>query len=500
MLEKILEQGVTSTLHFRREGVLKRLLCVSFIAFSDLLTFLIALQLGILLRTQVLPWIFPSLLPSFELEHYLDFWWMPTLWLLFLGIEGLYTQRRTYWEEVRALWKAATLAMLTIFAVVALGKLSSWVSRPTLTFAWVALLALSPVSRSFIKRLLFRLGLWRKNVLILGAARTGQLAFKALHRECMLGYQVVGFLDDDPEKQGKIMGEFNGMPVCVLGSLKQASLLITAGLAEEVVVAMPGLSEEKLLRLVEELQKCAATVKVIPNVWSLPVLSLKLDGFLHDRLFMITLPYNLSKPWNRMLKRGFDLLLATGLLVALSPVIVLSALAIKLTSRGPIIYKHLRIGQGGRRFYCYKFRTMVMNADVMLQELLERDPIAKWEFERFRKLRNDPRVTPVGRVLRKLSIDEIPQLFNVLKGEMSLIGPRPVMNDELEKYYSGYEDWYFSVRPGITGLWQVSGKSDLGYGDRVAMDIWYIRNWSLWLDVIIAIRTAKTVLGMKGAY
>ena len=478
----------------------KQLLCLISLVVSDLLTFFVALQLGILLRTYGLAWIFSDLYGTFELEHYFDFWWMPLMWLFFLGVEGLYTQRRIYWDEVGHLWKAATLAMLTIFAVVALGKLSQYVSRPTLAFTWVGLLALSPLARSLAKRLLFRLGLWRKNIIILGAARTGQLALQAFQREPLLGYQVIGFLDDDPNKQGKILGEFQGMPVCVLGPLSQARELLAHGMAEEAVVAMPGLPEEKLLQLAEELQKYAGAVKVIPNVWSLPMFSLKLEGFLHDRLFIVSLPLNLAKPWNRWLKRGFDLIIATSLLLIAAPVMIVCALAIKLTSRGPVIYKHRRIGQGGRVFYCYKFRTMVLNADKLLQELLSRDPEAKWQFERYRKLKHDPRVTLVGRVLRKLNLDELPQLFNVLRGEMSLIGPRPVMEDELQKYYYGYEDWYFSIKPGITGLWQVSGKNELEYGQRVALDIWYIRSWSLWLDVIILFKTIKIMLNIKGNY
>lgn len=159
----------------------------------------------------------------------------------------------------------------------------------------------------------------------------------------------------------------------------------------------------------------------------------------------------------------------------------------------------MRIGKNGKPFPCYKFRSMCVDAKIKLEELLETDPEAKAEWERDFKLRNDPRVTKSGAFLRKTSLDELPQIFNVLKGEMSLVGPRPIIHEELERY-GEYVDDYLMVKPGITGMWQVSGRSDIDYEERVLLDSWYVRNWSVWIDIVMLFKTFKVVLLRKGAY
>ncbi len=198
-------------------------------------------------------------------------------------------------------------------------------------------------------------------------------------------------------------------------------------------------------------------------------------------------------------KRWIDIVATTIILLSLLPLFLFTAMAIAIGSRGPILFGHERIGFGGRKFRCWKFRTMCKNADRVLQEHLANDASARSEWARHRKLKNDPRVTPLGRVLREYSVDELPQLFNVLKGDMSLIGPRPVVKDELE-YYGCDALHYCSARPGITGLWQVSGRSDTDYDRRVELDIKYVQSWSLREDLKILLRTVPTVLGAQGSY
>jgi undecaprenyl-phosphate galactose phosphotransferase len=166
---------------------------------------------------------------------------------------------------------------------------------------------------------------------------------------------------------------------------------------------------------------------------------------------------------------------------------------------GPAFYFQNRIGKNGKAFKCWKFRSMVTNADQILKEILEKDPVAREEYARDYKLKDDPRITKVGHFLRKSSLDEIPQLYNVLKGEMSLVGPRPVVKAE-EVYYGDKFEQYMAVRPGITGLWQVSGRNDVSYDQRVALDVWYVQNWSVWTDLVILFKTTFVVLYRKGAY
>jgi exopolysaccharide production protein ExoY len=199
-------------------------------------------------------------------------------------------------------------------------------------------------------------------------------------------------------------------------------------------------------------------------------------------------------------KRAFDLFTGLILLAIASPVMLFLWLLIR-SDGGCGLYGHPRIGKDGREFRCLKFRTMVTDADVALPQLLDTDPVARAEWERSHKLTSDPRVTQFGRVLRATSLDELPQLFNVLRGDMSLVGPRPVVRDELDQFYHGdAREAYLSVRPGVTGLWQISGRSDASYDQRVSLDTKYVGSSSLWLDIVILIKTVAVVLRQRGAY
>lgn len=200
------------------------------------------------------------------------------------------------------------------------------------------------------------------------------------------------------------------------------------------------------------------------------------------------------------IKTLFDFTLTAVGTVAISPLLAYIAYRIKKEDPGPIFFAHTRIGKDGKPFPCYKFRSMVVNSKEMLEKHLAENPEARAEWEREFKLKNDPRVTPIGQVLRKSSLDELPQIFNVLKGEMSLVGPRPVVQEELDKYYGEAVKEYCSVKPGITGLWQVSGRSDVDYPERVAMDVEYVRTRNLWKDIVILYKTFDVVLNKKGAY
>ena len=198
-------------------------------------------------------------------------------------------------------------------------------------------------------------------------------------------------------------------------------------------------------------------------------------------------------------KRVFDIVVAGGVLIAVAPLIALIALAIKLDDRGPVLFRQTRIGRERRLFQCLKFRTMVTDAPERLRQLLELDPVAAAEWTASRKLRYDPRVTAIGAILRRSSLDELPQLFNVLKGDMSIVGPRPVTDEELERYASSIGE-YLACRPGITGLWQVSGRSKTTYDKRVACDAFYARNWSMALDAKILVVTIPSLVLSDSAF
>ena len=201
-----------------------------------------------------------------------------------------------------------------------------------------------------------------------------------------------------------------------------------------------------------------------------------------------------------LVKTAFDYILTLVGAVFISPLLVYIAYRIKKEDPGPVFFAHTRIGKDGKPFPCYKFRSMVVNSQEMLQKYLAENPAAREEWERDFKLKDDPRVTPIGKFLRSTSLDELPQIFNVLRGEMSLVGPRPVIQEELDKYYGETAKLYCTVKPGITGLWQVSGRSDIGYDERVALDATYIKYRSMWGDIVILWKTIGVVLMKKGAY
>ncbi|ACM30577.1 sugar transferase [Agrobacterium sp. SHOUNA12C] len=204
-------------------------------------------------------------------------------------------------------------------------------------------------------------------------------------------------------------------------------------------------------------------------------------------------------PTGGILKRGFDVTAALMGLILISPLFLMLMLLVKLSDRGPIFYGHRRIGHNGKTFGCLKFRTMVVDGDRVLQAYLQANPRAMDEWRATRKLQNDPRVTLVGAVLRKLSLDELPQLINIIRGEMSVVGPRPVVEDELERYETS-AIYYLQSRPGLTGLWQVSGRNDVSYESRVAFDTHYVKNWSLSSDMMIIAKTIPAVCLSRGSY
>jgi len=199
-------------------------------------------------------------------------------------------------------------------------------------------------------------------------------------------------------------------------------------------------------------------------------------------------------------KRIFDIVFSIFAIIITLPLFIIIALLIKLTDGGNIIYVHERIGKGGKKFKVLKFRSMYMNADKKLEEILKNNPKAKEEWEKTFKLKNDPRITPIGKFLRKTSLDELPQFINVLKGDMSIVGPRPVVEEELKKYYKDKAELYKSIKPGITGYWQVEGRSDTDYNERIKMDEYYIKNRSFLMDLKIIIKTIKIMITGKSAY
>lgn len=394
-------------------------------------------------------------------------------------------------EELRRLFGATSLVFGGLVAFLFFTKEEPVYSRAIVLLAWGLVLICVPLSRAFMRYLFASRPWWGVPTVVLGAGRTAEILVRNLKRWPGLGLKVVAFLDDDPEKWGKAI---EGVPV--LGGLGLAGELRGKGISY-AVLAMPGVRRERLLEILEEQGKQFPHLLLIPDL--LGMASLFVSPRDLGGLLGLEIRQNLLLPWPRTFKRVFDVVVSAFLLVVLLPLFLLIALLIKLSSPGPVFYGHLRVGQGGKQFRAWKFRTMVQNADCVLSYYLEAHPELRVEWERDQKLKKDPRVTPIGRILRKTSLDELPQLWNVLKGEMSLVGPRPIVEGEVSKY-GPFFGVYLRVRPGVTGLWQVSGRNETGYEERVNLDAYYVRNWSPWLDFYILARTVWVVLTGKGAY
>jgi len=239
-------------------------------------------------------------------------------------------------------------------------------------------------------------------------------------------------------------------------------------------------------------------ISVIPTLRGIPLYGTDMSHFFGYEALMLQVQNNLSRVSARFLKRVFDFFAAAFLLTIMSP--LFAYVGYKVTrDGGSAFYGHERVGRNGKKFKCYKFRSMIINSQEVLENLLAADPVAKAEWDKDFKLKNDPRITRIGQFLRKTSLDELPQLWNVLKGDMSLVGPRPIVQNELSRYGANKE-YYLMTNPGMTGLWQVSGRSDTDYDRRVYLDVWYAKNWSLWYDIAILFKTINVVVHHDGAY
>jgi Undecaprenyl-phosphate galactose phosphotransferase WbaP len=480
-----------------------QVICVVALAMTDVSAIALSLELAILMRRFLIPHVDARVRPTtFSFSHYLHFGWLWVLPLLFFAFEGLYTRRRSLTNEVGYLFKAVVLSLIATLAFLALTQENPLVSRTTILLTAMNLLILLPIVRYWTKRILVTLGPWRKRILILGATDMTGLVMRGLTSDPFLGYEIAGVLDDNRDIRGMCVGDFKGMAVYVLGTLSEAREQMERTDSRDVLIAMPDLPEEELLALVHNLQPYCDSIYVVPQLWSLPIMNLQVDGLLHQRVMMLKLSNNLLKPWNGWLKRGIDLLLGTAFTLMALPICLVVAILVKLDSKGPVLFIQERLGYRGGSFRCFKFRTMRVGGEEVFEHYLESNPHAMDEWRKYAKLtRHDPRLTRLGGFLRRWSLDELPQLLNVLKGEMSLIGPRPYLPGERSRIGIDLHS-IASARPGMTGLWQVSGRNQLTFEDRVTLEAWYVRNWTAWLDCIVFAKTFKTILvpqnGLQG--
>jgi Undecaprenyl-phosphate galactose phosphotransferase WbaP len=390
-------------------------------------------------------------------------------------------------DQLRRLFGTTTLVYLTLTAALFLSKEATSHSRGVFVCSWALSVLLVPLLRAAVVAQASRQSWWGRPAIIVGGGASVEGLLRLFRSHPVLGIKPVAVLD------GGDSADTGGLPV--LSNMDAAEAYARRLHICHAVVVEPGANAQALF------DRCAAQ---FANVLVIPQLSAKTSLWISAKdlsgTLGLELRHNLLVPLNRGLKRALDLTVALCAGVIAIPIVAVSAAWICCVSPGSPFFAQRRQSSQGRSFRVYKLRTMYPNADLMLLQYLERSDDAKVQWQRDFKLKDDPRVLPgIGRLLRRTSLDELPQLWNVLKGEMSVVGPRPIVAAEVERYGASF-DIVQRVKPGLTGLWQVSGRNDVSYAERVRLDAYYVRNWSIWLDITILVRTAQVLLFRKGAY
>jgi Undecaprenyl-phosphate galactose phosphotransferase WbaP len=437
--------------------------CVS-ILFVDILALSIIYWAAVIGRRFITPG---------DVHFYLEVFPGVLFFVLAFAIQGLYPGVLLHpAEEIRRVFHCVSIVFLVFVCTTFLWHNAESYSRSIVMVMWALGTPAVLLARTLARHVLSRCDWWGVPAVVFGSGMsTGRVIHTLTNR--ILGVRVTGVVSGD---------RFHAP---------------SGSTAHYAILAEPPKSKTALHQLIQDQCKGYSHVLLVPDlhgICSLGVSALDIGGEIGFEV-----PQRLFHKSAGMLKRGLDLLLALPAFIVLSPVFLFIAIAIKLTSSGPVFYAHVRQGRDGKAFEALKFRTMFQNGKCILLEHFQKHPEERAAWQRDQKLKSDPRVTPVGQWLRRYSLDELPQICNVLLGQMSLVGPRPIVSAEIQKYGRGY-DLYSRVRPGITGLWQVSGRNNTTYPERVELDEYYVRNWSIWLDAYILVRTVRAVFSAEGAY
>lgn len=424
---------------------------------------------------------------------YLVFW-IPLVFIAFLWGMQTYTKMQPILETVRKIFYAVLYAMIACILVLYFMQAGLLASRLYVILFGVLVLFSIYAARYILLKLLKTTHTLTKPVILIGAGKTAEQVLGFFDGDLGYRYEIIGILDDHPISK-TLPQQFQ-----LMGTLADAETIIRDSGVDTVIITAPGLEKQKIQCLLEDIQPYVRDISFVPDLVGIPLYNVEAQTLFSEQIMLLSLRNNLARRRNRLYKRFFDIIVGGLLCIALLPIILLISICIKIDSRGAVFFNAERIGKDEKIFTCYKFRSMHLNADAILEQYLRENPAAQMEWNTFAKLKGyDPRVTKVGRWIRKYSLDELPQIFNVVRGNMSLVGPRPYLpreKDDIGEYVSTIT----LTVPGITGFWQTSGRNDVSFAGRVAMDTWYVRNWSIWLDLAYLFKTAKIVFTGKGAY
>jgi undecaprenyl-phosphate galactose phosphotransferase len=442
---------------------MRKFISTVFLIITDLSALYIALYLGHTTR------LYLENTPLFNgyqgnLEHFYLSGVLFALFIFINAILGLYSKRNDFWEELRLSYIAAFLLLVATVMTLFITKSTEEYSRTLYILMFFYMLFIVPLGKLTCKKLLHLLGLWQINSYLVGNDKQIEKLKKDLDINWYLGYKNVAHI-----KQAKI-----------------------------VFIATKDMSIKKLESLIYRYKKQVQEVIIIPFLHNISFANAEIVDLRIGRMSFINIQNQLFKSKNIFIKKSAEFLMILILSPFIIVVLLIIALIIKLDSKGNIFFKQKRLGRNGYIFSCYKFRTMYEDNEHLLQTYLKSNPKEIENYTKYHKYQNDPRVTRIGKYLRKFSLDELPQIINILRFEMNLIGPRPYMLNEKEKIGADLET-ILHVRPGLTGLWQISGRNDLDFFERTELDVWYIQNWSLWLDFIIFLKTFLVLVTRRGA-
>jgi exopolysaccharide biosynthesis polyprenyl glycosylphosphotransferase len=407
-------------------------------------------------------------------------------------LDGVYNGKRgtSWFDQMYAIVNATAKGTIVLLAL-AFGFRPEVYSRLLFLEAAVLIVILTGLSRlakGVIEARLRRRGIGVDRVLIVGGGEVGRTVIRTIVARPELGYQIVGLVDDNPDKGHTDIGRVKG-----LGDLTGLAEIVDRELVDQVIITLPWMYHRKIMGIVHECERKRIKSRIVPDLFQMSLSQVDVDDL--GGIPLIGVRKTVIGRWKQALKRAMDVTLSVVGGILLLPLMGLISFLIRLDSPGPVVFRQLRVGKGGRQFWCYKFRSMYQGAENDLARLQDQNEADGAYF----KIKDDPRRTRVGRWLRRTSLDELPQFYNVLRGEMSIVGPRPPLPAEVAQY----EAWQLrrlEIAPGITGLWQVSGRSELSFDEACLLDIYYIENWSPFLDIKIMIRTVPKMLTGAGAY
>ncbi|WP_320034559.1 sugar transferase [Halarcobacter sp.] len=426
---------------------------------SDLFFLLISLKIAFYLRSNYLADFFPFLDSSTFPRYY----WVVFLSFVIFLFEKIYFVRYDFWSDTKKVLKGLLLSFVIVFTVITLTKISHDYSRAFITLFFITASFIIPFSKRYLKKVLFKFNFFREKVRVVGKSYLVDRMKKELEENWYLGYKL---------------------------SKKRFNV---------VILISKNFTTEQSKRLIRIYSKKTKNIYVVPYMYHIDFTHANIVDYFNIRLSAISIENKLLDYGNLFIKYFSEKLLVLSILPFSLFVHLIILFLIKNDSKGKIFFKQKRMGIKGQEFSCYKYRTMYEDGDKLLEKYLENNPEEVEYYSIYHKYKNDPRITKVGRFLRATSLDEFPQFFNVLRGDMNLIGPRPYMINEKEKIGKYNKNIILEVKPGITGLWQVSGRNNLTFEERIELDKWYIQNWSLWIDFVIFMKTIKVVLGKIGA-